>query len=212
MKQPIQTKEKIITSARKLFSEKGFKGATTAAIAKSAGISEGTIYRHFSSKEELLAACVIPVLEDLVEKMDIDFSKIKDLRNLVMKVLQIRLESFERHYETFRILFNELPYSQEMLNGYLSFLSQQESRLSRMTEHIQMLGNFSRNRNYMIFGLGQIMSLWLLVNFKEWQKDEKLTFSNEMLHISEEHILDDLADYILYGISGVPGKEHESED
>ncbi|MFQ6618584.1 MAG: TetR/AcrR family transcriptional regulator [Fidelibacterota bacterium] len=39
--------------ALQLFSEKGIKGTSTRDIAGSIGISEGTIYRHFKSKDDL---------------------------------------------------------------------------------------------------------------------------------------------------------------
>lgn len=43
----------VIDAALALFMRKGIKATTTRDIALRAGISEGTIYRHFASKEEL---------------------------------------------------------------------------------------------------------------------------------------------------------------
>ena len=43
----------VIDAALALFMRKGIKATTTRDIALRAGISEGTIYRHFQSKEEL---------------------------------------------------------------------------------------------------------------------------------------------------------------
>lgn len=47
------TKEKIVTSAIKLFSEKGIKATTTKNIAKRSNVAEGTLYRHFKNKKDL---------------------------------------------------------------------------------------------------------------------------------------------------------------
>ncbi|MEN3039537.1 MAG: helix-turn-helix domain-containing protein, partial [Candidatus Kryptonium sp.] len=47
------TRDQILSSALKLFSERGFLGATTKEIARQAGISEVTLFRHFSNKEKL---------------------------------------------------------------------------------------------------------------------------------------------------------------
>lgn len=53
IKDPIDKKKRIIDAAIKLFSEKGYHGATTALIAKEAGVSQGIIFHHFKNKEDL---------------------------------------------------------------------------------------------------------------------------------------------------------------
>lgn len=46
----------ILRVAVRLFSQRGFRGATTKEIAQAAGISEAMVFRHFATKEELYAA------------------------------------------------------------------------------------------------------------------------------------------------------------
>ncbi len=46
----------ILQIAIKLFSQKGFRGATTKEIAAAAGISEAMVFRHFATKHELYHA------------------------------------------------------------------------------------------------------------------------------------------------------------
>lgn len=53
----LSRREEIIISAIKVFSNKNYNKATTAEIAKEAAISEGTLYKHFSSKKELFLEC-----------------------------------------------------------------------------------------------------------------------------------------------------------
>lgn len=48
--------QNILSSALSVFLEKGFYGATMSDIAKRAGISKGSTYHYFKSKEELLRA------------------------------------------------------------------------------------------------------------------------------------------------------------
>jgi AcrR family transcriptional regulator len=48
------TKENILRTAAKLFSEQGSDKVTTREIAKAIGINSASIYYHFSSKEDLL--------------------------------------------------------------------------------------------------------------------------------------------------------------
>lgn len=51
------TDEQIVQAAREAFLEQGFS-ATTAAIAARAGVSEGTLFKRYASKEELFEVAV----------------------------------------------------------------------------------------------------------------------------------------------------------
>lgn len=48
------TRQRLLRAALELFTTTGFRATTTPQIAERAGVAEGTIYRHFSSKEQLL--------------------------------------------------------------------------------------------------------------------------------------------------------------
>ena len=47
------TRERLLAAAREIVEEEGYGGASVMAIAERAGVASGTLYRHFSSKEEL---------------------------------------------------------------------------------------------------------------------------------------------------------------
>lgn len=74
------TKEKILQSALKLFSQKGYLGATTREIAKDAGVAEVTLFRHFNSKEKLLEG----VLEN--------YSFLPELKQIMPEILNLKYE------------------------------------------------------------------------------------------------------------------------
>src|SRR3989442_8002028 len=48
------TRQRLVHAALELFSTRGYAATTTAEIARKAGVAEGTIYRHFQSKQHLL--------------------------------------------------------------------------------------------------------------------------------------------------------------
>jgi AcrR family transcriptional regulator len=48
----------IVDAALRVFSEGSYAGATTAEIAREAGVSEPILYRHFTSKRDLYFACL----------------------------------------------------------------------------------------------------------------------------------------------------------
>ncbi len=53
-----KTRKLIVATARDLFAELGFAGATTSRIAKSAGLTEGAFFHHFKDKKALFAEVV----------------------------------------------------------------------------------------------------------------------------------------------------------
>jgi AcrR family transcriptional regulator len=61
-------RNQILDAAAEVFSRRGYHRATTKEIARTAGISEGTIYNYFDSKEDLL----IGTMSRVAEAMDLD--------------------------------------------------------------------------------------------------------------------------------------------
>ncbi len=76
----LDTKERIKQAALKLFSTKGFLGATTKEIAKEARVAEVTLFRYFSSKENLF------------EEVLRDYSFLSELRRILEHVKDMRFE------------------------------------------------------------------------------------------------------------------------
>jgi AcrR family transcriptional regulator len=62
--QPSDYRDRLIAAARKVFSHKGLQGATTREIAREAGVNELTLFRHFHSKANLLAAVLHQTAEN----------------------------------------------------------------------------------------------------------------------------------------------------
>lgn len=69
------TREKILAAALKLFSQKGYLGATTRQIAREAGVAEVTLFRHFLSKEKLFEEVIrchsfLPALRGILPRLE----------------------------------------------------------------------------------------------------------------------------------------------
>jgi len=63
-------KKSILQAARRAFTETGdMNGTTIRHIAERGGISEGVIYRHFESKDQLFFEAVVEPLTDAVDKL-----------------------------------------------------------------------------------------------------------------------------------------------
>src|SRR3954469_5923720 len=53
-----ERRQMVLDTAGRVFSRSSYRGATTAEIAREAGISEPILYRHFGSKRDLYLACL----------------------------------------------------------------------------------------------------------------------------------------------------------
>lgn len=74
MKRP-DVKENLLQAALKVVSEKGYLGATTREIARAAGVTELTLFRHFGSKQKLFEGLLgrhtfLPKLRELLPGLD----------------------------------------------------------------------------------------------------------------------------------------------
>jgi AcrR family transcriptional regulator len=60
----VRTRKQLLDAAAELFAERGAE-VSVAEIAERAGIGKGTVFRHFATKEDLIAAIVGDLLDDL---------------------------------------------------------------------------------------------------------------------------------------------------
>jgi len=54
----VERRQAVLDTACQVFSRSSYRGATTAEIAREAGITEPILYRHFGSKRDLYLACL----------------------------------------------------------------------------------------------------------------------------------------------------------
>lgn len=64
----------VLISSLKLFSEIGFENTTSSLIAEHAGVSEGTVFSYFKTKEGILDAILSRFLEQVIPEVIADFS------------------------------------------------------------------------------------------------------------------------------------------
>jgi AcrR family transcriptional regulator len=68
-KQKEERRKQILEAALTIFSQKGFHATNVSDVAAQAGVSQGTIYWYFESKEELFTAALLSFFEDFGEEM-----------------------------------------------------------------------------------------------------------------------------------------------
>jgi TetR/AcrR family transcriptional regulator len=84
------TRERILAGALDLFSELSFDGATTREIAARAGVTQGLLNYHFSSKDELWRAAVDGLYAELNQALDARAEGLRGVDALTVAKLLIR--------------------------------------------------------------------------------------------------------------------------
>lgn len=62
----IQTRQRLVEAATRLFAEKGLHGVTSHDVARAAGVAAGTFYLHFRDKTDVYRHIVFHAIEELV--------------------------------------------------------------------------------------------------------------------------------------------------
>lgn len=103
-----KTKNLIFESAIKIFSESGYRGATMDDIAANAGLVKGTLYYHFTSKEEIFNFIVKEGLDILqsqvIEVQDMTIEPIEKL----IKICRIQLTFLYGYTNFFKVVMSQL--------------------------------------------------------------------------------------------------------
>jgi len=84
-------REQILRAAEQVFAQKGFHTATMAEIAKSAGLSEPTLYEYFTSKEDILFTIPLETSQKIGELIDFHLAMAKGTVNKLRAIVYILL-------------------------------------------------------------------------------------------------------------------------
>jgi AcrR family transcriptional regulator len=121
-------KNTILRAARKLFFDRGFKSVTVDSIAAKAGVSKGSIYLYFDSKEEIYAQVLITDNIELNKNIKIFSTREASAAELLLEFSQIYINYFLDHNELFRILMTFMLQTEQM-----NLTQEQNTELIRTT-------------------------------------------------------------------------------
>ena len=99
-----RTRDRILYEALKLFSSKGIKETTIRDIAKAVGITEGAIYRHFKSKDEIVERLFSHYSEELYEVLNGALEEGEDFHSRFKNLVSRFLEYILKNPDVFRYL------------------------------------------------------------------------------------------------------------
>ncbi len=101
-------RNQILDAAATVFAERGFHRATTKEIAMSAGVSEGTIYNYFASKDDLLIGIMTRLAE--LEHLDEELASAlqSDARKFFIAIFRDRMGRITQNHEMLQAILPEI--------------------------------------------------------------------------------------------------------
>ena len=87
MRDPENTRKRILESASILFNTKGYKATSISDITSRAGITKGAIYKHFKDKSELEKECLIQMTSKVFNTITISIKEAKDAQAKLDSIL-----------------------------------------------------------------------------------------------------------------------------
>lgn len=149
----LSTRDKILQATIKLIREKGYKAATTRAIAKKAGVNEVTIFRHFGNKKGIIEAITerfsyVPILtkaikENVVWDLEQDLLMLAKLYHQVMNnnrdLIVIMINLKEAGYPELDQNFVNIPKQlKESLSNYFTIMKEKGKLIDTNIEVLAM--------------------------------------------------------------------------
>ncbi len=125
------TQAQIIQAALELFAEHGYDATTTLAIARRAGVTEKTLFRHFGSKQQLFARTVYPAILRLVQPLLFENLRAvlaeerRSLRETLSAIIMERVRFAREHPAILKLIAQELLLHREFREPFVEFWQSQ---------------------------------------------------------------------------------------
>lgn len=122
-----QRREQLLDTAAKLFAIHGYAGATTAQIARAAGVTEPIIYRHFQSKRDLFIALIERTGEVTIRLWEHELKEAPDPAERLKRLIGTNPMVANRGRGIYRVIVQAMtevedPQIQEALNRHVGKL------------------------------------------------------------------------------------------
>lgn len=149
-------KEKITEQSIKLFEKKGFKDTSVQDIVDSLGVTKGSFYYYFSSKEELLMDIHLRYINGLLERQE---QILKDeklyCKQKLFDIVYLLISSIKTQGSSAKIFFREMRHlSEERLSQIVSKRDQFRLNVERVIRDGINNGEFRKDINPSIVTFG----------------------------------------------------------
>jgi len=122
-----EKQKKVVVAAIEMFAEKGYAATSTSEIAKRAGVAEGTIFRHYKTKKDLLLSIVMPTIVNYLAPFyaknfvnEVFNDKHATFETFLRTLIQNRYEFAKQNFPSLRIFMQEILYQQELREVFVT--------------------------------------------------------------------------------------------
>lgn len=121
---------RVIIAAVELFGEQGYADTSTREIAQRAGVSEGSIFKQFPTKKELLLYIIQLIIHNIIEPLfDYGLKEIfeqpyDNLEDFIRIFLQNRLELIEGNVILIKVMLQEAMFQPEIRQEFMQAVKQ----------------------------------------------------------------------------------------
>ncbi len=102
-------KESIIAAALELFASKGYDATSTAELARVAGVSEGTIFHHFKTKDGVLVHILTHLMDRYVETMSRDLAHSENGMEAIEGLIRFHFRFIDEYSRESLVIFRDIP-------------------------------------------------------------------------------------------------------
>lgn len=189
-----EKQKRILEAAVEIFSEKGYSATSTSEIAKKAGVAEGTIFRHYKTKKDLLLSIIAPtmakfiapiVMKDFYKVLSSDYQNIEDfLRAIIVN----RMQFAKKHMPMVKIFLQEIPFHPELKEPFKEHVANQVfERLTLIIETYQKKGEIINLPSKSIIRftatsiLGFILARYLIFPEANWEDEQEIEMTIQFI-------------------------------
>ncbi len=142
-----ERKRQLLTHAKQLFVQFGYRETTTEKIAAAAGITEPVLYRHFDSKKALFLEVLEEVRAATLHRWNAETAHLTEPLARLHAVMDLYLGATREHALEFRVMHRTLVESddEEIVAMLRSFYLDSEALLARIITEGQQTGVFRRS-------------------------------------------------------------------
>jgi AcrR family transcriptional regulator len=167
-------RERLLESAKRLFSQKGYYATSVEDIVESAGFSKGAFYFYFKSKEELFKSLVEEMHLNIVKRLESFLERDLPLEDALIEHAKVFLEDIYQNRHIAQIfLFQLVGTNEEFRELYYTKIAHLRKMLTKMVDRAIQRGEitYKNAENTVNLYAGFLRTLVLEYVFKEREPD-----------------------------------------